>query len=254
MRADGRIMGDPDLRLAAKLVELAEGVDGNRTERAWTGQLTGSLAEILAPAEMCLMLADPAGRLISAAASSRRARDLAEFEDSHQEGPCTDCAATARPVLNEDVDAEVARWPGFGRAARTAGFGFVSALPMTRLALKIGVVGVFGPGRRQLSPADTDRVQVVVRAAAAAISTQREIQRSALTVRQLQQALDSRVLIEQAKGATAARLGITPDAAFGLLRAFARRECSRLSDVADRAIRGELPVQELLAPRHRAGG
>ncbi len=247
-------MRDPDLRLAARLVELAEGVDGDRTERAWTRQLTGSLAEMLAPAEICLMLADPAGRLISAAASSRRALDLASLEDSHEDGPCTDSAATAKPVLNEDVDAEVARWPGFGRAARTAGFGFVSALPMTRLALTIGVVGVFGPGRQELSPADTDRVKVVVRAAAAAISTQREIQRSALTVRQLQQALDSRVLIEQAKGAIAARLGITPDAAYSLLRAFARRESSRLADVADRAVKGELPVRELLAPRQRAGG
>lgn len=156
--------------------------------------------------------------------------------------------------MDVDVDADAARWPGFGRAARLAGFGFVSALPMTGLALTIGVVGVFGPGRQELSPADTDRVKVVVRAAAAAISTQREIQRSALTVRQLQQALDSRVLIEQAKGAIAARLGITPDAAFSLLRAFARRESSRLADVADRAVKGELPVRELLAPRQRAGG
>jgi len=246
-------MDDPDLWLATKLVELAEGVDVGRTEREWSAQLTGSLSELLAPAEIGLMLADPAGRLTAAAASSRQARELVAFESEHQEGPCTDCAAKARPVLNEDVGAAAARRPGYARAARAAGFGVVSALPMTRPTVTVGVVGVFSPGAQQLSPEDANRVQILARAAAAAISTQREIQLSAAAVRQLQQALDSRVLIEQAKGAIATRLGITPDAAFGLLRAFARRNSRLLADVAGQTITGELPVQELLALRQSAG-
>jgi hypothetical protein len=246
-------MDDPDLWLAMKLVELAESVDVGRTEHAWAAQLTESLTELLAPAEIGLMLADQAGRLTAAAASSREARELLSFESDRQEGPCTDCAAKAWPVLNEDVGAVAARRPGFARAARAAGFGVVSALPMRRPGLTIGVVGVFSPGGQQLSQVDANRVQVLARAAAAAISTQREIQLSAAAVKQLQQALDSRVLIEQAKGAIATRLDITPDAAFGLLRAFARRNSRLLADVAGQIIAGELPVQELFALRQGAG-
>jgi hypothetical protein len=246
-------MGDPDIWLATKLVELAEGVDVGRTEHALAAQLMGSLTELLAPAEIGLMLADPAGRLTAAAASGRRAHELVSFESDHQEGPCSDCAATALPVLNEDVGAAAARRPGFTRAARAASFGVVSALPMTRPTLTIGVVGVFSRGGQRLSPADANRVQVLARAAAAAISTQRAIQLGAAAVRQLQQALDSRVLIEQAKGAIATRLDITPDAAFGVLRAFARRNSRLLADVAGQTVTGELPVQELLALRQGAG-
>jgi AmiR/NasT family two-component response regulator len=65
--------------------------------------------------------------------------------------------------------------------------------------------------------------------------------------RQLQHALDSRVLIEQAKGAVAARLSVTPDAAFQLLRAHARRSSQPLTEIAAHVIGGELPAHVIVA-------
>jgi ANTAR domain-containing protein/GAF domain-containing protein len=247
---------NPDLWLATKLVELAEGADADADsgEATCVGQLMGSLAELLAPAEVGLVLvADRVGTVAIATASTGRARDLASFEEAHNEGPRTDCRATARPVLNERVAAAATRWPRFAPTADAAGFGIVSALPLRRRAQVIGSVGVFGPGQRQLSPANTERAQTLVKVAAIAIWQQREIRRSDLAARQLQRALDSRVVIEQAKGAIAARLGITPEAAFSLLRDFARRHSRALADVAGQAVRGELLAHELLAVAQGGG-
>ena len=82
-----------------------------------------------------------------------------------------------------------------------------------------------------------------------AIAQRRELRRSASVAEQLQRALDSRVTIEQAKGAVAARLGITPEVAFALLRGYARQTSRKLVDVAAQTISGELPAHDLVTAR-----
>lgn len=151
-------------------------------------------------------------------------------------------------MLNERVVNAAGRWPAFASAARAAGFALVSAFPMRRREQAIGAISVFSP-RAGLEVGEADRVGVFARAVAIAISRQREIQRSVLAATQLQHALDSRVVVEQAKGAIAARLGLTPDAAFELMRRYARRASRPLSEVAGQAIRGELAVSDLVASR-----
>jgi hypothetical protein len=112
------------------------------------------------------------------------------------------------------------------------------------------VISVLGPGDYRLPDTEAGLARVLARAAAIAISRQREHRDAEQTARQLQGALDSRVVIEQAKGAVAARLGITPEAAFELLRAYSRRATRRLAEVAGEAVRGELPADRLMAPHH----
>ena len=104
-------------------------------------------------------------------------------------------------------------------AAEAAGIAVVSAFPLRRRTRAVGAISVLAPGTGPLTVADADRVQLLARAAGIAIAQQREIRRSVLAASQLQRALDSRVVVEQAKGAVAARLGVKPDDAFGLLRA-----------------------------------
>jgi len=101
-------------------------------------------------------------------------------------------------------------------------------------------------GRHALDGILASLAQSLARVAAVAILQQRQLRRSAQAAEQFRHALDSRVLIEQAKGAVAARLGITPEAAFELLRAFARRHNHLLTEVAAGTIGGELTIAELM--------
>jgi AmiR/NasT family two-component response regulator len=110
---------------------------------------------------------------------------------------------------------------------------------MRRHAETVGVVGVLTAGQ-SLAAADARLAQTLAEAATIAILQQRALRGSFAKSEQLQHALNSRVVIEQAKGAVAARLGVRPDAAFELLRGYARRHNLTLAAVASAAIGGKL--------------
>jgi hypothetical protein len=247
-------INDRDIRLAARLVELAESADADCGEAACAELVTANVAEMLAPSEIGILLTGDSGGVMVAAASSDRARDLVSFEAAHQEGPGTDCCSSSEQLLNAPLAGAASRWPGFAPAAEAAGVAVVSAFPLRCRARAVGSISVLAPGTGLLTVADADRVQLLARAAGIAIAQQREIRRSVLAASQLQRALDSRVVVEQAKGAVAARLGITPDDAFGLLRAYARDENRPLAEVAVQAVRGELALVALVAPRRADRG
>ncbi len=250
-------MDDRELWLGATMVELAEALDAEHAEAEYELRLVARLAQLFAPAETALLIADDAGRLTVAAASSERARDLAGQEARSGEGPSASCYPAGPAVLNQAIptrSAPGAPWPRYAAAARTAGFGTVSALPMRRRDQAVGVIVVLGTRDYRLPAAESRLAEVLAKAAAFAISRQREHLDAERTARQLQGALDSRVVIEQAKGAVAARLGITPEAAFDLLRGYARQASRPLAEVAVEAVRGELPAHRLMAPRTAGRG
>jgi len=236
------------------MVELAEALDAEHAEDEYELSLVARLAELFAPAETALLIADDAARLTVAAASSERARDLAWQEARSGEGPSASCYPAGPAVLNQVILEDSVPWPRYAAAARAAGFGTVSALPMQRRDQAVGVITVLGPAGYRLPAAEARLARVLARAAAIAISRQREHREAERTARQLQGALDSRVVIEQAKGAVAARLGITPEAAFELLRRYARQASRPLAEVAGEAVRGELPAHRLAAPREAGRG
>jgi GAF domain-containing protein len=241
-------MDNRELWLAATLVELADSPDADFGETTYSGRLALRLAQLLAPAEVGVLIGD-ASALKAAAASTERAHDLVSLEAGHGEGPGTACYNSGQPVLNESLIVAGGRWPRFAAAASAAGFGIVSSLPIRRHHETVGVINVLGAGEDPLGATETSLAQILAEAAAIAVLQQRALRRSTQTTAQLQRALDSRVLIEQAKGAVAARLGITPEAAFGLLRSFARRHNRSLAEVAGETIGGKLPTHELLAMR-----
>jgi len=215
-------MDNRELWVAATLVELADIRETDFDEAAHSRLLAARLAELLAPAETAVLLADSASRLRVVAASTEGAYRLMSLEASR--GPAAACYRSGRPG------------PG--------GSG-VWFLPMRRHDETVGVAGVLAD-LDTLDASAASLAQILAEAAAVAVLQQRELRRSARAAEQLQHALDSRVLVEQAKGAVAARLGITPNAAFGLLRDFARRRSRPLTEVAAGTIRGELPAAELV--------
>ena len=243
-------MNNLDLWVATRLIELAENAEAGDGDGVVAQQLTRDVAELLAPAEIGLLLSAEEGSVTVPAASSSRARDLASLEAQQLAGPCTECMSSAKPVLNQSVTmATAVQWPAFAAAAHSMGFETVSALPILRGDHAIGAVSVLAAGDHRLSETGFRIAQIMTRAAAVLISQQRELSVRARMAEQLQGALETRVVIEQAKGATAARLGITPDAAFDLLRGYARRENLTLADIARQTVLGELPAHELFSSR-----
>lgn len=128
-----------------------------------------------------------------------------------------------------------------------------SVVPMRRSEETIGLVRVLAPPGHMIPAADLRLARTLAELAAITIVHQRELGQSQRLARQLQHALDSRIIIEQAKGALSAWLGITPGDAFGLLRSYARAHSRTLPQAADDVVCGTVPASALLARGARGG-
>ncbi|GAB3938618.1 hypothetical protein GCM10027614_19030 [Micromonospora vulcania] len=177
------------------------------------------------------------------AASSERTRLLELFQLQTDQGPCLDCFHSGQPVSVADLPIG-GRWPRFTAAAAEVGFAAVHALPMRLRTEVIGALNLFDV---QPGALDADKLrmgQALADVATIGLLQQRAIERGDILTEQLQTALNSRVLIEQAKGVLAERLQVDVGEAFVLLREGARRHNRRLSDVARAIVDGT----EQLAP------
>jgi GAF domain-containing protein len=152
-----------------------------------------------------------------------------------------DAFRTGKPVVNADLATATPRWPAFAPRAVAAGFRSVHAFPLRLRRDTIGALNVFSTlVGGSLSDADVQIVQALADIAAIGLLQERAISRGEVLVEQLQGALNSRVVIEQAKGVLANARGITPTDAFTLMRDFARGHNRRLGDVAH-AVIDDLP-------------
>ena len=201
--------------------------------------LTDRSVQLLDVSAAGLLLADPRGELRVVAASSEAARLLELFQLQNDQGPCLDCFRSGRPVQAADLTAEAQRWPRFAPAARQAGFAAVQALPMRLREQVIGALNLFRAGPGAFAAADIRIGQALADVATISLLHERSMRHSDTLNEQLQNALNSRVVIEQAKGKLAERLGVDMDRAFSLLRDRARTSNRRLSDLAQAFIDGK---------------
>jgi GAF domain-containing protein len=184
-----------------------------------------------------LLLADERGTLQVVAASSERTRLLELFQLQTDQGPCVECFRTAQPVSVTDLT-QAARWPRFSAAAAEVGFAAVHAVPMRLRTETIGALNFFSTQPGAMDDSRLRLGQALADVATIGLLQQRAIHRRDTVAEQLQTALNSRVLIEQAKGVIAERLQLSVDDAFALLRGAARRQNRRLSDLALAVIDG----------------
>jgi transcriptional regulator with GAF, ATPase, and Fis domain len=184
-----------------------------------------------------LLLTDAEGVLQVVAASCERARLLGLFQLQTAEGPGLDCFRTGAPVSVADLTVG-GRWPRFGAAASGVGFAAVHALPMRLRTDVIGALNLFGVSPGALDAERLRKGQALADIATVGLMQQRAIHRRDVLREQLQTALDSRVMIEQAKGLLAERLQVSVAEAFTILRAGARRRNQRLSDLARALVDG----------------
>ena len=186
-----------------------------------------------------IMLTDHRGELRFMAASNDAGRDLEMAQLQLGEGPCLDCVRTKEPVVNTDLALAVDSWPRFAPTAIAAGFHSVHAFPMRLRDQAIGALNLFGVGQIEFEPGEARIVQSLADVATIGILQERSIARAEALTEQLQGALNSRIVIEQAKGALARTEGITVDEAFERLRERARSSRQRLVDVAATVLAGQ---------------
>jgi hypothetical protein len=198
--------------------------------------LTDRSVRLLSVSAAGVVLADPHGELRVAAASSEAAGLIELFQVQNNQGPCLDCFRTGQPVTAADPDQ--ARWPQFAAAAARAGFGAVHALPMRLRDQVVGALNTFSAGPDLLGPADLRLGQALADVATIGLLQELNVRRADTLAEQLQAALDSQVIIEQAKGKLAERLSVDMDRAFAMLRDYARNTSQRLTDVARHFVDG----------------
>jgi GAF domain-containing protein len=210
--------------------------------------LTADCAGLLDVASAGLLLSDRLGVLHLVAASSDETRNLELFQLQREQGPCLDCFRQGALVTVEDLVAEASRWPQFAEAALTAGFRSVHALPMRLRAKTLGTLGLFGTGVGALNAEDLNLGQALADVASVAIVQDRAASDQETVNEQLQGALQSRVVIEQAKGILAEHGGTDMNEAFATLRRYSRDNNLRMNFVATSLVDRGLDPDELLNP------
>ncbi len=218
--------------LSGTFVDLADTLVADFDVVDFLHMLADRSVALLGASAAGVVLADPRGELRVAAASSQEAGLMELFQIQNDQGPCLDCFRTGQPVTVADLTGPSQQWPRFAAAAAQAGFHAVEALPMRLRDEVIGALNLFWAAPGALDPADLRIGQALADVATIGLLQERNVRRGEVLAEQLQAALNSRVVIEQAKGKLAERLGLDMDRSFGLLRDYARNSNQRLTDVA----------------------
>lgn len=201
-----------------------------------------------------LMLVDAADHMQLVASSSHEMRVLELLEIQHNQGPCPDAYRTGAPVQSHDMKDDVARWPRFAPDALAAGYRSALALPLRLRDQTIGALNLLRVEAGALPDDDIIAAQALADVATIGILHHRADAESHLLSEQLQYALDSRVTIEQAKGAIAQELDLNTDEAFHALRRYSRTRNLRLVEVATAIVDRTLDAAVIRAERPDMAG
>jgi GAF domain-containing protein len=209
--------------------------------------LVRSCVDLLNITAAGILLDDQKGNLAVIASSTEETRLLEVFQLQNNEGPCLECVHGGRSIASTDLAAELSRWPLFVPAALAAGFRSVVAVPLRLRDQTIGGLNLFRDTTELIPLEDQRLAQALADVATIGILQRRTTHRSTMVAEQLQHALNSRVVIEQAKGVLAERKQVSMDAAFDSLRHHARSHNLKLTDVALAVVRGDIDPDSLPA-------
>ena len=241
--------GDREGQVSRAFVSLADTLVDDYDIIELLDRLVAHCVELLAADAAAIMLLDPSD-VLRAVASSSEAADLMELlQLEAQQGPCVQCVDTGAPVSVADLTdpSAVERWPRFVDAlTQHRSYRSVHAIPLRLRGQAIGALNLFHREPGPLPSADLALAQALADVATIGILSERAIHGGEVLAEQLQTALNSRVIIEQAKGVIAAKGAISPDAAFHRLCRYARTHDQRLVEVARRVAQTSLPASDVL--------
>lgn len=211
-------------------------------------QLVAHCVALLSADAAGIVLVDSRGMLRPVAGSCEDAQTMELLQLQADEGPCLECYQTAAQVRVPGPAQMAERWPRFAAAVTRAGaFASVHAIPLRLRGQAIGALNLFHHIPGPLPDTDLALAQALADVATIGILQERAIHRSEVLSEQLQTALNSRVIIEQAKGVLAQHLGVSMDEAFNRLRSYARGNNLRLAEVARQCVAGELTLDVVFA-------
>ena len=205
--------------------------------------LVDRCVEVLDVSAAGLMLLAPEGDLRVVASSTEAIRILEVFELQSQEGPCLTCYRSGEALVNQTLESVRSRWPLFSTEALDAGFQSVHAIPMRIHGSVLGVLSLFQTQDAQMAENDIQAAQALADIATIAIVQQRAMVHSQSLIAQLNHALNSRIVLEQAKGILSERNDIDTGEAFRWMRSYARGNHLKLTEVANEIIAGTLMTE-----------
>jgi GAF domain-containing protein len=231
-------------RLARAFVEFSDTLVRDFDVTEFLSRLCQRSVEVLEVTAAGALLTDGTRQLQVVAASTETVTVLETLQIQRQEGPCVDAYRSGRRVAVPDLRRVGRRWPVFTPRALGSGVAGVCAFPMRLRAARIGALNVF-----QTTPGSFDEAAVLAGQALADVATiailqARAAQDAARLAGQLEHALESRVMVEQAKGILSERLGIDPEVAFSRLRRHARQHHLHLAELARRVVDGSFTLEE----------
>ena len=231
-------------RASATFVELIDTLVDDFDVIDMMTVLASRCVELLDAAEAGILLVDGSGHLRVVAASSEQIQLLELFQIQNEQGPCLDCFRTGQVVAEADLEHST-MWPLFAAESVAAGLPSVCAVPLRLRSVILGGLNLFMSEPAPLSAADLDLAQALADVASIALIQDRAARDAAEREIHLQHALDSRIVIEQAKGMLADYGGIDMQAAFEALRGFARSTNRLLTEVAESLTSGTLPIASI---------
>lgn len=231
------------LRVTQTMVQLLSALSKSPDVNDAMSMLAKVCAELVADADASIVVVDDAGALTLQAATSERQRAISNEQVLSGEGWAIDVFHSGEPALNMSLQGARERWPAIAALALQTGIQTVHSFPLRYHGEVVGVLELCDRKGYPLSELQVELLTVLAESAGVGIGNRRQQVGKEILAQQLQHALDSRVVIEQAKGVIVGRLGVTPDQAFNWLRRFARNRSRNLHDIAAKIVDGSLPAE-----------
>jgi transcriptional regulator with GAF, ATPase, and Fis domain len=206
-------------------------------------RLVETCLTLLDVAEVGLLLEDPAtGRLELVASSSEESTTVEAIQLAAYEGPCIETFERGEIVRVPDISAVAEEWAEFRDASAAEGFLSVCGIPMRLRDSTIGALNLFRTELGDLNDQDVRAAQTLAHVATIGVLNERSFRAADAVREQLQLALNSRVVIEQAKGVVAHTHAVGMEEAFERIRGYARSNGLPLAQVARRLVERTLTI------------
>lgn len=236
--------GDRPRLISETFVDLADTLANDYAVADLLHTLVEQSALILEADVTGVLLEDSGGELRLAAASSSEMEAIEEAEITHRQGPCVEAYRTGEAVIVEDLRDERERWPAVVPQLLDMGMASGHAFPIKLRDDRIGALNLYRYGLKPFTDEDVRLAQAFADMAAIGILQRRTVLEAEERAEQLEGALRSRIIIEQAKGVLAERHGLPPRKVFEALRAHARRTRTRIHDLSREVVEegAEIPM------------
>lgn len=236
MPLEARRDSHPTNDLTAVLRRLADALDPDYDVVDTMDLLVDAATRFTPAVDAGIVLADGEGRLHVLGSTSERASDVEEAELGIEQGPCLDSFRSGHVVETVDLRASADRWPEFAPLAARRGLRAGYAVPLALRGQRLGALNLFFDRVGVLTDQDAAVAQALSEFATIGLVQHRSLREQTDLAAQLQHALDTRIVIEQAKGALSYQRGVSIDEAFTVLRRHARSASARLHDVAQQIV------------------